>query len=90
MFARSVQRIDFLNQLKQMQVAVRSSSSITLRLQKTLLGIFEKYRGGFFEQSKMACEVLSYVLHALQKLCYRDWEEGEDVAGESKGANDLI
>jgi len=76
--------VDFLQQLKQIQVAVRSSSSITLRLQRTLLSILDKYRDGFWNQSRLACDVFDFVLHLLQTLCYRDWEEGEDRNGELK------
>jgi hypothetical protein len=67
--------VAFAALLEDLDVSRRPSLAITMRTQRLALELFEKHLPGFHQRAKASCDVLSYVLHLLTRLCYRNWDE---------------
>ena len=75
LYRHSIQRVAFAALLEELDVSRRPSLAITMRTQRLALELFEKHAPGFQQQAKASCDLLSYVLHLLTRLCYRNWDE---------------
>ena len=76
LYHHSIQRVTFAALLEEVEVARRPSLAITMRVQRVVMELFEKHMPGFQQhKSKGTCDVLSYALHLLQRLCYRNWND---------------
>lgn len=75
LYRHSTQRVAFAALLDELDVSRRPSLAITMRTQRQALELFEKHVPGFQQRAKASCDVLSYVLHLLTRLCYRNWDD---------------
>lgn len=60
--------------LDELDVSRRPSLAITMRTQRLALELFEKHLPGFHQRAAVSCDVLTYLLHLLTRLCYRNWD----------------
>lgn len=75
-FPNSTQRVAFAALLDELGVSRRPSLAITMRTQRLALQLFDKHLLGFHQGNPASCDVLSYALHLLTRLCYLNWDEG--------------